>query len=117
MRTGRPDQQDSLQDDKTGETRIVGMRHPLPETTQILLGDNHGLRDPEGWVARRLLSGRFRGVKIDHRRFMSDADIAAAEESLYARPEPWVTEEPVGPSSFADALSPRSRRRLKRNAR
>ncbi|ODR07298.1 hypothetical protein BHQ21_09600 [Mycobacterium sherrisii] len=44
-------------------------RLTLAEATQRLLGDNHGLKDPERWVAKQLRTGRFRGQKIGRNWF------------------------------------------------
>lgn len=91
------------------------MKHPLPEATRRICGDDSGLKDPERWVMRQLRSGRFRGQKVGRRWFMSDQDIAAAEEALYPAPkvEPAEPDELV---SVVAGLSTRSRRRLKASA-
>lgn len=91
------------------------MKHPLPEAARRICGENHGLRDPERWVATQLKRKRFRGQKIGRNWFMTDADIAHAEEALYNRPE--VMPEPesaesVEPVSILAGLSTRSRNRL-----
>lgn len=94
------------------------MKHPLPEAARRICGENHGLRDPERWVATQLKRKRFRGQKIGRVWFMSDADIAAAEEVLYNRPEQLpepvdvISPEPAA-ATIADGLTSRGRRRLR----
>lgn len=94
------------------------MKHPLPEAARRICGQNHGLRDPERWVATQLKRKRFRGQKIGRVWFMTDADIAAAEEALYNRPEHLpepveaIPTEPAA-TTIADGLTSRGRRRLR----
>lgn len=95
-------------------------RFPLPEATRMILGDNHGLADPERWVAKQLRTGRFRGQKIGRNWFMRAVDIEAAEDALSPPPtEPTVApviavEVPlVHPDILAD-LTPLARRRARR---
>lgn len=99
-------------------------RYPLPEATRLILGDNHGLKDPERWVAKQLRTGRFRGQKIGRNWFMRAVDIEAAEAAL--TPEPRIeklsaeVESAFVPPADIDMLagaSARSRRRARRNPR
>jgi hypothetical protein len=101
-------------------------RYPLPEATRLILGDNHGLADPERWVAKQLRAGRFRGQKIGRGWFMRDVDIEAAIESLNNVPTlppdhpPPQSDSPIGTDDVPDilsGLSERSRRRVLRRQR
>jgi hypothetical protein len=94
-------------------------RYTLAEATQLLLGDNHGMRDPYLWVARRLRSGKFSGQKIGRQWFMQPADIEAALEAITSKPKPQPAPEPEPlprPLTVINGLSARSRNRVLRNA-
>lgn len=86
------------------------MKHNLAESTRRICGDNPPHKNPERWVAIQLRTGRFRGQKIGRYWFMTDADIEAAEQSLYTAPEPALKEESPG---IINGLSERGRRRLR----
>ena len=89
-------------------------RHNISVAAQLICGDDSGLTDPRGWVMRQIRRGKFRACKIGRNWFMTDADIDAAKESLYAvaRTEPQTpAAKPV--SSVVDGLSAGARRRLR----
>lgn len=89
-------------------------KHSLAQSARLLCGDNPPHSDPEKWLARQLRAGRFRGQKIGRFWFMTDADIEAAEESLYpAGAEPLLHGPEPEPVGIVSGLSERGRRRLK----
>jgi|GEM_PF-3280304 len=98
-------------------------RLTLAEATRRLLGDNHGLRDPQRWVTNQLLAGRFRGQKIGRSWFMREVDIETALEAMNNVPThrslrdhpPPQHDPPVVPANAPDiwnGLSARARRRV-----
>lgn len=87
-------------------------KYPLAEAARRIVPPDSGITRPERWVVTRLLDGRFRGQKIGRQWYMTEADIEAAEQSLYPKPKPKPEVTEAQPMSIADALSPRSRRRL-----
>jgi len=91
------------------------VRHTLAEATYIIVGDDgSGLTDPEGFVARKLRSGRFPGLKIGRNWFMTDADIESAIQTCRRgkspAPEVPVESVPTAAPSVIDGLSERARR-------
>jgi hypothetical protein len=98
-------------------TEAPDERYPLPVATQMILGDNHGLADPERWVAKQLRAGRFRGQKIGRQWFMRGEDIEAASTPAPA-PAPAADKarrhDPtdVEPHSIIGGMSARGARRL-----
>jgi hypothetical protein len=91
------------------------MKYASLSRPAAIICEGSDLKHPERWVAEQLQRGRFRGRKIGQRWVMTDRDIAAAVETLYAehQPVPNPEPEPTPPLSVADGLSARSRRRLK----
>jgi hypothetical protein len=90
--------------------------HTTAQAAHLILPSNHGLTNPEKWIRRQLLAGRFTGQRIGRTWFMNDADIAAARAALRQprRPEPKPEPEPAQdiPVTVVDGLSARGRRRL-----
>ena len=85
-------------------------RHALPEAAQIICA-GADLKLPELWVARRLRTGVFTGIRIGRNWFMTDADIDAAIESCRReQPRPVVEDVPL---SVIAGLSERAARRLR----
>lgn len=85
-------------------------KYSLAEVARRIVPPGSGISNPERWVAVRLRDGRFRGQKIGRQWFMTDADIEAAEQSLYPTAN---VEVPASQAmSLIDHLSARSRRRL-----
>ncbi|WAC89706.1 hypothetical protein [Mycobacterium sp. Aquia_213] len=104
-----------------GDHTARQVRYTLLEATQLLLGENHGLRNPQLWVARRLRSGEFTGQRIGRQWFMRPADIEAAQDAMASKlkPQPALEPEPEpmpAPLIVIDGLSARSRNRLMRSA-
>ena len=88
-------------------------RRDLAYAAVVICGDA-GLRDPQRFVSKRLCRGEFRGIKIARQWFMTDADIAAAIETL-RNPAPTPKPADAQPISVVDGLSQRSRRRVLRS--
>jgi hypothetical protein len=88
--------------------------HTTFEAAHLILPANHGLTNPEKWVRRQLLAGRFTGQRIGRTWFMNDSDIAAARAELRQprRPQPKPEVKQDIPIPVIDGLSARGRRRL-----
>lgn len=89
-------------------------RHTVSRAAQIIC-EGADLTDPELWVARRLRSGAFPGLKIGRAWFMTDADIESAIDtcrrgSHATDPSQLVETAPAAAVSIADGLSARARK-------
>lgn len=83
-------------------------RHNLAEATRIICG-SADLTNPELWVARRLRTGVFPGLKIGREWFMTDRDIEEALDRCRRGSTPSV-ETPAAAVSITDGLSARARK-------
>jgi len=114
--------------DHNDEEGVAGVKMPdtryrLPEATRLILGNDHGLADPERWVRKQIKLGRFRAQKIGRSWFMREVDIEAAIESLdnvpicasppdHPPPQPDSPIAPVAVPDILSGISARSRRRI-----
>ena len=88
-------------------------RHTLAQATRVIVGDDSGLADPQGFVLRKLRAGRFGGLKVGRNWFMTDADIESAVSALRNDPAPQPAPEPeLQPVGIISGLSERAARRI-----